>query len=153
MLVRVGRDAADEGYFIEQATRVVQGQLPYRDFDSLYTPALLYVHAAIVRVFLGSPLVDLRTVGLLARLVLVGGLYLVCRPLVRPAIASLPLLYVRAALDRPSPRQWEYPGVLPGPADRGRSFGDSAGPRVRNDTWSGLVVGRAGLAGAGLERR
>jgi hypothetical protein len=110
MLVRVGLDAADEGYFIEQATRVVRGQLPYRDFDSLYTPALLYVHAAILPVFLGSPLVDLRTVGLLARLVLAGGLYLVCRPLVRPAIAWLPSLYVLVALDR-VPATWEpHPG-------------------------------------------
>ncbi len=110
MLVRVGLDAADEGYFIEQATRVVRGQLPYRDFDSLYTPALLYVHAAILRVFLGSPLVDLRTVGLLARLVIVGGLYLVCRPLVRPAIAWLPSLFVLVALDR-VPATWEpHPG-------------------------------------------
>ena len=110
MLVRVGIDAADEGYFVEQASRVVQGQLPYRDFDALYTPALLYVHAGIMRVFGGSPLIELRTFGLLARLVLVGGLYLVCRPLVRPAIAWLPSLYVLVALDR-LPATWEpHPG-------------------------------------------
>ena len=109
-LVRVGLDAVDEGYFVEQATRVVQGQLPYRDFDSLYTPALLYVHAAILNLFGSSPVVDLRIVGLLARLVLAGGLYLVCRTLVRPAIAVLPSLYLLVALDR-LPSSWErHPG-------------------------------------------
>ena len=88
----------------------VHGQLPYRDFDSLYTPALLYVHAATVTLFGGSPLVDLRIVGLLARLVLAAGLYLLCRPVMRPAIAVLPSLYVLVALDR-IPSTWEpHPG-------------------------------------------
>jgi len=59
-LVRFGLDAEDEGYFVEQATRVLNGQLPYRDFDSLYTPALLYLHAATLSLFSGSPIVDLR---------------------------------------------------------------------------------------------
>lgn len=109
-LVRVGLDAMDEGYFVEQATRVVQGQLPYRDFDSLYTPALLYIHAAVLNLFGSSPIVDLRVVGLLARVVVAGGLYLMCRPLVRPAMAMLPSLYVLVALDR-LPYTWEpHPG-------------------------------------------
>ena len=105
-MVRLGLDPEDEGYFVEQTMRLLQSQLPYRDFDSLYTPALLYIHATIVTVFGGSPIVDLRIVGLLARLVLAVGLYLLCRPVVRPAIAVLPSLYVLVALDR-IPGTWE----------------------------------------------
>jgi len=110
VLIRFGLDAQDEGYFVEQATRVLHGQLPYRDFDSLYTPGLLYLHAAVLSVFGGSPLIDLRAVGLISRLVLGVGLYLVCRRLVRPAIAVLPSLFILVGLDR-LPSTWEpHPG-------------------------------------------
>jgi hypothetical protein len=110
VLIRVGLDSQDEGYFVEQATRVVQGQLPYRDFDSLYTPALLYLHAAVFSLFGGSPVIDVRIVGLVGRLLLTVALYLLCRPLVRPAIAVLPSLYILFGLDR-LPSTWEpHPG-------------------------------------------
>jgi hypothetical protein len=110
LLIRFGLDAQDEGYFVEQATRVLHGQVPYRDFDSLYTPGLLYVHAAVMSVVGGSPLIDVRAVGLIGRLVLGVGLYLVCRPLVRPAIAVLPSLFILVGLDR-LPSTWEpHPG-------------------------------------------
>src|SRR6266571_799948 len=46
-LIRVGLEPQDEGYFVEQASRVLRGDLPYRDFDSLYTPALLYLQAGL----------------------------------------------------------------------------------------------------------
>src|SRR5438445_2143315 len=109
-LIRVGLDAQDEGYFLEQAIRVLHGDLPYRDFDSLYTPALLYLHASLFSLFGDSHVLILRATGLAARALLAGGLYLVCRPLVRPAIAVLPGLYILVALDR-LPLTWEpHPG-------------------------------------------
>ncbi len=109
-LLRVGLDPEDEGYFVQQATRVLHGQIPFRDFDSLYTPALLYVHAAVVWLLGGSPIVDLRVVGLLARVLFAVALYGICRPVVRPAIAVLPSLYTLIALDR-LPSTWEpHPG-------------------------------------------
>jgi hypothetical protein len=109
-LIRVGLDVQDEGYFVEQASRVLHGDLPYRDFDSLYTPGLLYLHAALFSL-LGEPhVLIVRATGLVARAVLAGGLYLVCRPLARPAIAILPGLYILVALDR-LPLTWEpHPG-------------------------------------------
>jgi hypothetical protein len=110
VLIRFGMDAQDEGYFLEQATRVLQGQVPYRDFDSLYTPGLLYVHAALLSLFGGSPLIDVRVVGLLSRVVLGVALYRVCRSFVRPAIAVLPSLFILVGLDR-VPSTWEpHPG-------------------------------------------
>jgi hypothetical protein len=110
LLIRFGLDAQDEGYFVEQATRVLHGQVPYRDFDSLYTPGLLYVHAAVMSLFSSTPLIDVRAVGLIGRLVLGVGLYLVCRAFVRPAIAVLPSLFILVGLDR-LPSTWEpHPG-------------------------------------------
>jgi hypothetical protein len=110
VLMRFGMDAQDEGYFLEQATRLLNGQVPYRDFDSLYTPGLLYLHAALLSLLGGSPLIDLRIVGLVSRAALGLGLYLLCRKFVRPAIAILPSLFILVGLDR-VPSTWEpHPG-------------------------------------------
>jgi len=109
-LLRVGLDAMDEGYFVEQATRALRGDLPYRDFDSLYTPGLLYLHAALFGVLGETHVLVPRMVGLIARVLLAGGLYVVCRPLARPIFAILPGLYVLVGLDQ-VPLTWEpHPG-------------------------------------------
>src|SRR5919205_1981255 len=56
----VGIDDLDEGYFAQQAARVLHGQVPYRDFDSLYAPALVYVHAALFSATAGPSLISMR---------------------------------------------------------------------------------------------
>jgi hypothetical protein len=109
-LIWVGLDAQDEGYFLEQASRVLRGDVPYRDFETLYTPGILYLHAALLNLTGAPHVTPLRAVGLVARVLLSGGLYVLCRPLVRPAFAVLPGLYVLVALDR-VPQTWEpHPG-------------------------------------------
>jgi hypothetical protein len=110
LLLRVGVDSLDDGYFVEQAVRVLHGQLPYRDFDSWYTPGLLYVHAALIGLIGDQQLVAVRAAGLVSRVCLAVGLYLLCRPLTRPLFALLPALYVMIGLDR-VPEMWEpHPG-------------------------------------------
>src|SRR5207253_751766 len=45
---RVGRywlDLIDEGYFVYLGSRVQAGDLPYRDFDTYYTPGIFYLFA------------------------------------------------------------------------------------------------------------
>src|SRR5690348_14494291 len=66
-VLRVGIDDLDEGYFAEQAARVLHGQVPYRDFETLYSPALVYLHAALSSVDGGPSLVAMRVVALVAR--------------------------------------------------------------------------------------
>ncbi len=49
----------DEGTIAQSAERVLQGQVPHRDFDEGYTGGLSYVHAAAFRLF-GVRLASLR---------------------------------------------------------------------------------------------
>src|SRR4051794_30097563 len=109
-LIRVGLDAQDEGYFVEQATRVLRGEMPYRDFDSLYTPGLLYLHAALFHVLGGPEVLAVRAVGFVSRLLMAGSLFLLGLRLTRPLLAVLPAVFVLLAFDR-VPRVWEpHPG-------------------------------------------
>jgi hypothetical protein len=102
----VGLDDMDEGYFVEQATRVLRGELPYRDFDTLYTPGLLYLHAGLFSLFGGPHLIIPRLMSFLTRVALAFGLYALARPLTRPGWAALPALFLLLGLDR-SPLNWE----------------------------------------------
>jgi hypothetical protein len=49
----------DEGMLAQSAERVLQGQLPHRDFDEVYTGGLSYLHAAAFKLF-GTNLFSLR---------------------------------------------------------------------------------------------
>ena len=51
--------AADDGALSQSALRVMQGQLPHRDFAEIYTGGLSFIHALAFRVF-GVNLISLR---------------------------------------------------------------------------------------------
>lgn len=50
----------DEGIVLQGATRVLAGQIPYRDFFSFYTPGSFYLMAGLFRIF-GSSFAVART--------------------------------------------------------------------------------------------
>ena len=110
--VRIGIDDLDEGYFVAQATRVLHGQVPYRDFETLYAPGLLYVHAAVIALT-GLPLLGPRLLALIARAAIAALLFVLTRPLVRnPIWAAAPALVLLVGLDD-APVRWEpHPGWL-----------------------------------------
>lgn len=112
-LLGVGIDDLDEGYFVQQATRVLHGQLPYRDFDTLYTPGLAFVHAGIFFVSSGPSLLGPRILAWLARAALALVLFQLARPFVRnPWWAALPGFILLIGLDN-APERWEpHPGWL-----------------------------------------
>jgi hypothetical protein len=56
---RYGFFVQDEGVNAYQALRVLEGQVPYADFQTAYTPAGYYIHAALFRLF-GTDLSVLR---------------------------------------------------------------------------------------------
>lgn len=107
-LLRIGIDDLDEGYFLQQADRIYRyGQLPFRDFESLYTPGLAYLNAGLFWLHGGISVVGPRLISMGARLGLVVLLYALTRPLVRrPIFATLPGLVVLTAFDA-TPAHWE----------------------------------------------
>lgn len=113
LVVRIGVDDLDEGYFAQQALRIVRGQVPYRDFASLYAPGQAYVHAWLFALLHGPSLVGMRAITLLGRAGIAYLLFALTRPLVRrPLWAALPALFTLVALDD-APLRWEpHPGWL-----------------------------------------
>ncbi|HEY3059006.1 MAG TPA: hypothetical protein VGL99_08555 [Chloroflexota bacterium] len=107
----VGIDDLDEGYFVQQAVRLLHGQVPYRDFDSLYTPGLAYVHAGLFALLGGPYLIGPRALSLVGRAGVVALLYVLARPLVKhSAWAALPGVFLLIGFD-PAPDRWEpHPG-------------------------------------------
>jgi hypothetical protein len=107
-VLQLGVDDLDEGYFVQQAARVLHGQVPYRDFATLYSPGLMYVNALA---FDAAGLLGPRVVTLVARGALALLLVAMARPLVRqPLWAAAPGMFLLAALDD-APVRWEpHPG-------------------------------------------
>jgi 4-amino-4-deoxy-L-arabinose transferase-like glycosyltransferase len=112
-VLRVGIDDLDEGYFVQQALRVLGGQVPYRDFQSLYTPGLAYVHATLFGLVGGPFLLAPRVLALAARAAQALLLFGLARPLVRrPLWAAVPGVFMLIGLDD-APVRWEpHPGWL-----------------------------------------
>jgi hypothetical protein len=112
-VLRRGIDDLDEGYFVQQGARVLYGQVPYRDFLSLYTPGLAYLHAGLFAVTGGPSLVAPRALSLFARAALALLLFVLARPLVRNVWwAAVPGVLLLLALDD-APVRWEpHPGWL-----------------------------------------
>jgi hypothetical protein len=112
-VLHVGIDDLDEGYFVQQATRVLHGQIPYRDFETFYTPGLVYLHAMVYGGLGGPSLVAPRVIALLARAMLALLLFALAQPLVRnPLWAAVPGVFLLVGLDD-APQRWEpHPGWL-----------------------------------------
>jgi hypothetical protein len=110
-LLPVGIDDLDEGYFAQQAVRIQSGELPFRDFESLYTPGLAYVHGALFNLFGGPYLLAPRALSLVLRGTLAVLLYVLARPVVeQPLWAALPGAFVLLGFDA-APDRWEpHPG-------------------------------------------
>ncbi len=55
---RFGMYVYDEGLALLGAQNVIEGQVPYRDFWTVYPPGSLYLDAALFKVFGSSALAD-----------------------------------------------------------------------------------------------
>jgi hypothetical protein len=110
-VLRVGIDDLDEGYFVQQAARVLHGQVPFRDFETLYSPGLTYAHAWLFSLLGGPSLLAARALALAARGALALLLYCLARPLVRhPLWAAAPAIFLLIGFDD-APTRWEpHPG-------------------------------------------
>src|SRR4029079_17166860 len=88
-----GFDMTDKGCFLDLASRVQHGQLPYRDFDTYYTPGVFYLNAAVLTVF-GSNVVPARLVMVGVRVACALLVYILARRVAPPAFAAVPALVV-----------------------------------------------------------
>jgi hypothetical protein len=95
-LSRMGIDLVDEGYFLDLGTRVQAGQLPYRDFDTYYTPGIFYVNSAVLTIF-GANLLPARLAMVAVRLGCALLAYVLARRLAGPAFAAVPALLIAVA--------------------------------------------------------
>ena len=108
-----GFDVLEEGYFLTNAWRVMQGDVPYRDFDAPYTPGIFYLYAWIFERF-GRNVVVLRELHVIARVVFFLALYATGRRVCSPFYAALPPLLILAVDTVPG--VWSlHPGWLTTP--------------------------------------
>ncbi len=77
----------DDGTLAHSAERVLRGELPHRDFDSLYTGGLAYLHALAFRV-LGVDLLSLRWTLLLFSLGFVSTVYWIGLRMASPVLSG-----------------------------------------------------------------
>lgn len=79
---------SDDGLLAHSAERVLQGELPHRDFGDMYTGGLAFLHAVTMAV-LGVKLSALRWLLYAATLIALPFLYFIAVRVTRPAVAAL----------------------------------------------------------------
>jgi hypothetical protein len=98
--------AHDDGALAQSAERLLQGELPHRDFDEIYSGGLTYLNAAAFRL-LGTTLISLRVVLFAVFLAWVPAVFYIASRFVRPVTAAgVTLLCVAWSLPN-------YPAPLP----------------------------------------
>ena len=96
----------DEGYLAQTAQRVLNGQVPHRDFSELYTGGLTFVNAGVFWIF-GENLIWLRLPLFILFVAFVPCVYAIARRFLGPVAATLVAL-LAAAWSVPN-----YPAALP----------------------------------------
>jgi hypothetical protein len=101
---RVGLNVYDEGIMVYGATRILNGDIPYRDFRVIYAPAQFYVLAATFKIF-GTSIIVERILAVVLQSSLGICVYLLARKLVphKLALISWFLFVVGTYLSREIP--------------------------------------------------
>ena len=97
---------ADDGILAQSALRVMQGQLPHRDFAEIYTGGLSMIHALAFRVF-GVNLMSLRYCAFLFCLAWIPAVYYIALRFTSAIAAGL-ITLVAVAWSYPN-----YPAAMP----------------------------------------
>jgi 4-amino-4-deoxy-L-arabinose transferase-like glycosyltransferase len=97
LFYRRGLGLAVIGYSIAPTERVLQGEVPYRDFLFNYTPGILWLNALLMKAF-GVTLLTVRVGLLVTKLVTLLLVYLLARRLTNARLALLPVALTLAWL-------------------------------------------------------
>jgi hypothetical protein len=81
----------DEGFAVFNATRILHGDIPYKDFWTLYPPGQFYTLAALFKT-LGTSLIVSRLYDTLARLIIVFSMWWIARKIASQPLAHLALI-------------------------------------------------------------
>src|SRR5450759_169294 len=76
----------DEGFAMFGSTRVLNGDVPYKDFWAIYPPGQFYILAGIIKLF-GANLLNARIFDTLIRFLMVIGVFLITKRLAPPRLA------------------------------------------------------------------
>ena len=91
--IRTGFNFYDEGFAMFGPTRILAGDIPYKDFWAIYPPGQFYAVAAIIQLF-GPDLVNARIYDTLIRILIVIGCYLLARRSASPRLALLSVVVI-----------------------------------------------------------
>jgi hypothetical protein len=89
-------DISDEGFLAHGAARVLEGQIPNKDFFSLQPPLSFYTTACAFKL-LGTSVHSMRVLGFTLHLIGIGLTYLICRRFAKPMaslISTLPAIFI-----------------------------------------------------------
>lgn len=81
----------DEGFAVYGAWRVLHGDVPYKDFWTIYAPGQFYTLAALFELF-GENLLVARVYDVIVRLAILALVYLIGKRLTTPLVALAPVL-------------------------------------------------------------
>lgn len=86
--IRTSFNFYDEGFAMFGPTRILTGEIPYKDFWAIYPPGQFYAVAAVIKLF-GPDLINARIYDTLIRILIVVGCYLIARRVASPRLALL----------------------------------------------------------------
>src|SRR3990172_6805151 len=86
----------DEGFILHAAQRILQGELPYKDFDLIYTPGTVFLTAASFKVF-GESILTGRILALLVSLLAGCLVFQVCHRATKNSLGAFLAVFVYLA--------------------------------------------------------
>jgi len=90
--IRIGYNIYDEGIVVYGANRVLDGEIPYRDFWTMYAPGQFYMVALLYRIF-GTGLFPVRVYSAVINLLIAVLAYLIVRRFTERKIALLAFIF------------------------------------------------------------
>src|ERR1051325_7425202 len=97
LVYRRGLGLAVIGYTVAPTERVLQGEVPYRDFLFNYTPGILWLNALLMKLF-GVSMLTVRAGLLVTKLATLLLVYVLARRLTNERLALLPVALTLAWL-------------------------------------------------------
>lgn len=104
--IQYGLSQHDEGAFVYTATRVMNGEIPYRDFWTFYPPGQFYLLAFLFKIF-GKSLIAVRILSIILQSSIVICIYILVKKIVNKNCVAF-ITAILAILYVPGPFNYGY---------------------------------------------